>query len=148
MKKNKNFYMRIVPPLSRPVRFFQRIKGVGIEKIPKEKNFIICSNHIAAKDVIMIGSVFPRQIRFVAKKELFKVPIIGWLIKKLGAIALDRGGRDIGAIKKSVELLKGGDIVALFPKPQTRTGRRSLLIMQNATFYLCILKPKILNTDF
>ena len=103
----------IVAPL---IRFFQRIKRYGLENIPKEGGIIISANHIAAKDVVLIAAACPRQIRFVAKKELFKVPVIGWLIKKLGAIKLDRGGGDVGAIKTTINLAKGGDIVSIFPQ--------------------------------
>ncbi len=116
IKKNKNFYMkahRIVAPI---IRFFQRVKRYGIENIPKDGGLIICSNHIAAKDVVLIAAACPRQIRFVAKKELFKVPLIGWLIKKLDAIKLDRGGGDVGAIKTTINLAKQGEIVSIFPQ--------------------------------
>ena len=98
------------------VRFFQRITPVGLENIPTDKGYIICSNHIAAKDVIMIAAVYPKEIKFVAKKELFSVPILGWLIKKLGAVKLDRGGSDVAAIKASVNLAKSGSNVAIFPQ--------------------------------
>ena len=108
--------------LAPPIRFFQRIKPVGLENIPKDKSFILCSNHIAAKDVIMIAAVYPKQIRFVAKKELFSVPVLGWLIKKLGAIPLDRGGSDVAAIKASVNLARAGANVAIFPQGHRYPG--------------------------
>ena len=117
VKKNKkSLYMKLYPWLAPLIRFFQRIEGVGLENIPENKNFVICSNHIAAKDVIMIGSVYPTEIRFVAKKELFSVPILGWLVKKLGAVKLDRGGSDVAAIKTTVNLAKAGYNVAIFPQ--------------------------------
>ncbi len=121
-KNKKNFYMKAHAVLAPIIRFFQRIKPVGLENIPENKSFVICSNHIAAKDVIMIGAVFPRQIRFVGKKELFSVPILGWLIKKLGAIKLDRGGSDVSAIKASVNLAKAGQNVAIFPQGHRHPG--------------------------
>ena len=121
-KEKKNFYMKAHSFLAAPIRFFQRVKCVGKENIPEDSGYILCANHIAAKDVILIGSVFPKQIRFVAKKELFKIPILGWLIKKLGAIKLDRGGGDVAAIKKTVELAKNGENVAIFPQGHRYPG--------------------------
>ncbi len=115
-KVKRNFYMKahmIVAPI---IRFFQRVKRYGLENIPKDGGIIICANHIAAKDVVLIAAACPRQIRFVAKKELFKVPVIGWLIKKLGAIKLDRGGSDVAAIKTTINLAKDGEIVSIFPQ--------------------------------
>ena len=123
VKKNeKNLYMKLhawLPPI---IRFFQRIKRTGLENVPTDKGYIICSNHIAARDVILIGAAYPSQIRFVAKKELFSVPVLGWLIKKLGAIKLDRGGGDVAAIKTSVNLAKAGHSVAIFPQGHRNPG--------------------------
>ena len=121
-KKEKSFYMKLHSWLAPIIRFFQRIEAVGLENIPTDKGYVICSNHIAAKDVIMIGAVYPRQIRFVAKKELFSVPLLGWLIKKLGAVKLDRGGGDVAAIKTSVNLAKAGFNVAIFPQGHRHPG--------------------------
>lgn len=115
-KRKRNFYMKahlIVAPI---IRFFQRVKRYGLENIPKNGGVVICANHIAAKDVVLIAAACPRQIRFVAKKELFKIPLIGWLIKKLGAIKLDRGGSDVAAIKTTINLAKEGEIVSIFPQ--------------------------------
>ena len=115
-KKSKNLYKSLIPWLAPIIRFFQRIKPVGLENIDTDKGYIVCSNHIAAKDVIMIGAAYPKQIRFVAKKELFSIPLLGALIKKLGAIKLDRGGSDVAAIKHSVNLAKAGYNIAIFPQ--------------------------------
>jgi 1-acyl-sn-glycerol-3-phosphate acyltransferase len=109
--------MKAYAVLARPIRFFQRIKTTGLENVPKDdKGYIICSNHIGAKDVIMIGAVYHKQIRFIAKKELFKIPLLGSLIKALGAIKLDRGGNDVTAIKTAVSLAESGETVAIFPQ--------------------------------
>ncbi len=121
-KQKKNFYGSLHCWLAPIIRFFQRVKVKGLENVDKEKGYIICANHIAAKDVILLGAAYPAQIRFIAKKELFSVPILGWLIKKLGAIRLDRGGSDVAAIKASVNLAKAGLNVAIFPQGHRYPG--------------------------
>ena len=121
-KKNRNFYMKAYSVLAAPIRFFQRIKPIGLENIPAEKGFIICSNHIAAKDVVMIAVSYPRQIRFIGKKELFSVPLLGWIIKKLGAISLDRSGGNVNALKASIEIAKQGESIAIFPQGHRYPG--------------------------
>lgn len=116
-KVKKSFYMKAHAVLAGPIRFFQRIKPIGLENIPNDgKGYVLCSNHIAAKDVIMIGAVCSRQIHFIAKKELFKIPLLSSLIKALGAIKLDRGGGDVAAIKTAVNYAASGNIVAIFPQ--------------------------------
>lgn len=77
---------------------------------------VLCSNHIAAVDVIAIGCVCPRQLTFVAKKELFYIPILGNIIEKLGAIKVDRGVSDVGAIKASIKAAKNGGVLSIFPQ--------------------------------
>lgn len=121
-KNSKSLYKSLIPWLAPIIRFFQRIKPVGLENIPTDRGYMICANHIAAKDVIMIGAAYPEPIRFIAKKELFSVPILGSLIKKLGAIKLDRGGSDVAAIKTSVNLAKSGFNVAIFPQGHRYPG--------------------------
>ena len=74
------------------------------------------------RDVILIGATCPRQIKFVAKKELFSIPILSSIIKALGAVKLDRGGNDVGAIRKSIEVVENGDIVSIFPQGHRYPG--------------------------
>ena len=120
--KKKTGYMKAHKILAPLVRFMCRVKVVGVENIPENGGYLICSNHIAARDPVVIAACSPRQISFVAKKELFYVPIVGRIIKALGAIKLDRGGNDVGAIKKSVELAKGGSLVCIFPQGHRYPG--------------------------
>ena len=115
-KQKKTFYMKAHKVVAAPIRFFCRIKTHGIENIPTEGGYMICANHIAARDVVLIGAACPRQITFVAKKELFAIPLLSSLIKALGAVKLDRGGSDVAAMRKSIEILENGNIIALFPQ--------------------------------
>jgi len=121
-KKKKTVYMRTHRIVAPVIRFFNRIRVTGLDNVPKEGGYIVCANHIAAKDVFLLGAVFPRQLRFIAKKELFSIPIIGSLLKIFGAVKIDRGGNDIGAIRKSIELLNDGELVAIFPQGHRYPG--------------------------
>lgn len=116
-KKSKpSFYMRAHKLVAAPIRFFTGVKARGLENIPKEGGYLLCANHIAVRDVILIGATCPRQIKFVAKKELFSVPILRGIIKALGAVKLDRGGSDVGALRKSVEVIDSGELLSIFPQ--------------------------------
>ncbi len=121
-KRKRNFYMKAHRFLAPQIRFFKRIKATGLENIPEEGGLMLCSNHIAWNDVVFIAAAFPRQIRFIGKKELFKNPILGWLLKKLGAIKLDRGGSDVSAIKTTIKLAKDGEVVSIFPQGHRNPG--------------------------
>ncbi len=115
-KQKPNFYSKakaIVAPL---FRFIMRVKVKGLENIPSEGGLVLCANHIAALDVISIGAVCPRQLTCVAKKELFSIPVLGWVMRKLEAIKLDRGGSDVGALKASIKAAKAGKVLTIFPQ--------------------------------
>jgi len=100
------------------VRCIFRVKVEGGENLPAEGAYIVACNHICDADpVILAVSVKNRrQIRFMAKKELFKVPLLAQLIKALGAFPEDRGGADVGALKKSLKMLESGEVVGIFPQ--------------------------------
>lgn len=100
------------------VRCIFRVKVLGGENLPNEGAFIVACNHISDADpVILAASVKNRrQIRFMAKKELFKVPLLAQLVKALGAFPVDRHGADVGALKYSLSLLKNGEVVGIFPQ--------------------------------
>ena len=99
------------------------IKVIGREKEPENGRFLVCANHASATDPVVICYAFRKhQIRFMAKKELFKVPVVNWLVGLMGAFPVDRGGGDVGAIKKSVKMIKDGDCVGLFPQGHRYPG--------------------------
>ena len=114
--KNSKFYAVLKVLVAPLLRFFMRLKPINAKNVPKMGGVILCSNHISAVDVISIGAVCPRQLTFVAKKEIFKVPVIGWLVKMLGAIKVDRGARDMGAIRASVNAAMDGKVLSIFPQ--------------------------------
>jgi len=118
----KSGYQRLHSFLAPILRFFFNVKVRGKENIPKEGGFVLCANHIAIRDVIVIAAACPRQISFIAKKELFNIPILSSIIRALGAIKLDRGGTDVGALKKSVEVVDNGGILAIFPQGHRYPG--------------------------
>lgn len=120
--KPSKFYKRakiVVAPL---YRFFMRVKVKGRQNVPLEGGLVLAANHIAAVDVISIGAVCPRQLTFVAKKELFSVPVLGWLVKALGAIKVDRGAGDVGAIKAAVNAAEEGKVLSIFPQGHRYPG--------------------------
>ena len=115
-KYKPSFYMKAHRVLAPIIRFFTGVKSTGLENIPKEGGFMLCANHIAVRDVILMGVTCPRQIKFIAKKELFSIPVLRSIIKALGAVKIDRGGNDVGALRKSVELVENGDLISIFPQ--------------------------------
>ena len=99
-----------------------RIKVEGIENFPKNGGAILAVNHRSNWDVVVIGVVTPRTLRFMAKAELFKNKLFGGLISMLGAFPVKRGKGDIGAIKGAMGILKNGEVMLMFPEGRRSTG--------------------------
>ena len=97
-------------------RIVYRIHTSGVENIPSEGACIIAPNHISAIDPIILGVIERRQIRFLAKAELFRIPILRGIIKALGAFPVNRDAGDITAIKHTLEVLDGGELLCVFPQ--------------------------------
>ena len=104
------------------VKLIFRIKVVGAENEPKEGALLVCSNHISASDPVVICAAMKHQVCYMAKKELFKIPVLSWLIKILGAFPVDRGGKDVSAVKKAIKLLVDGKRVGIFPQGTRHPG--------------------------
>ena len=104
------------------MHLFVRVRAVGKENIPKDGSLVLCANHIGIKDVFLIGISYPRQLFFLSKKEWFSVPVMSSIMRAWGAIPLDRGGRDVGALKNAVAVAKEGKTIALFPQGHRMPG--------------------------
>ncbi|MFC1691939.1 (d)CMP kinase [Candidatus Latescibacterota bacterium] len=100
-----------------------RLSVKGIEHIPKEGGFIVASNHASFLDPPLIGSIVPREMSFLAKKELFPVPIANIFLLVSKSIAIDRQGFSRQALKEMIQKLKEGRGLMLFPEgTRTKTG--------------------------
>lgn len=116
-KGGSRAYRVIYAIFAKLVSFFFRYKIVGGEKEPERSRFIVCANHVSATDPIALCYAFRKnQVRFMAKKELFKVPLLASLIKLLGAFPIDRGGSDVGAIKSAMTVVTDGGVLGIFPQ--------------------------------
>ena len=117
------FYKFIYALFSGIVKVLFGIRVINADKEPKEGGYLICSNHVSATDAVVICYAFKNnQAHFMAKKELFKIPLVSGLIRLLGAFPIDRGGSDVGAIKKAIALIKDGMGVAMFPQGHRYPG--------------------------
>lgn len=102
------------------VSWLYKIDAHGVENIP-DGGAILASNHTSFSDVLVISAASKRQVRYMAKKELFKTPLAP-LIKALGAFPVDRGGADVKSIKYTISLIESGELVGIFPQGHRHGG--------------------------
>lgn len=115
--KKLRFYAVAKAVLGPVIKLFMRIRVTNKEKeFSGEGGLVVCANHLNMLDCITLAIAFKRQIRFLAKKELFSVPLLKGLISSLGAFGVDRSGGNVGAIKKTISLLSNGATVGIFPQ--------------------------------
>jgi len=89
---------------------------VGLENVPRQGPLIVASNHRSHADPPLIGIAMPRPLHYMAKKELFEVPLFGSIIPRTGAFPVTRGRPDRRALRYSLQLLDEGQAVVMFPE--------------------------------
>ncbi len=101
----------------RPIfRFIFRIEVEGLENIPTDRGCIVAANHRSYLDPPVLNTVAPKPFIFLAKKELFDVPVLSWIITKAGALPLYRGRQNLRTIKRAIELINKNYCIAIFPE--------------------------------
>ncbi len=113
-----SFYRASCDFFSLFLRTSNRLKVVGEENIPKSGGLVVASNHSSYLDPPAVGAATRRKrmTHFMARDTLFEKPLMGWYLRSVGVIALDREKGDVRAMRTAIQLLKGGASVALFPE--------------------------------
>lgn len=100
-----------------------RVKVEGKANVPKKGPVIICSNHISNLDPPVVGMTAPRDIYFMAKEELFHVPVLKKILPRIQVFPIKRGMKDRNALRKGLEILGEGKVLGLFPEgTRSKTG--------------------------
>jgi 1-acyl-sn-glycerol-3-phosphate acyltransferase len=95
-------------------KLFYRFEVIGLDNIPTSGPVMLVSNHVSNWDPPVLGSASNRQVFFLAKEELFKIPVLNFLLPAWGVLPLKRGRGDREAITKSIEVLSDGKILGIF----------------------------------
>lgn len=91
------------------------VKVSGVEHIPAEGAFILCSNHIHSYDPAVLAlCIRHRQLRFMAKKEIFRNPVRKWFFGSMGAFPVDRKAADLPSYRNALKALKEGYGLLMF----------------------------------
>lgn len=92
----------------------------GLERLPRS-GVLLCPNHSSNWDPILVALRLPVDYRLhiMGKEELFKNPLLGWFLRKMGVFPVSRGNSDVSAVKQSIQALKDGDNLLIFPEGTT-----------------------------
>lgn len=101
---------------------------------------VLCANHTSNWDPPVLGTPLERKVHYMAKAELFEVPVLGYVLPRIGAFPVKRGGVSKESIRLSIQLLKDGNMLGIFPEGTRsnaggmgKKGAASLAIKSGAT---------------
>lgn len=130
-----------------------RFQVIGHENIPTTGPVIIAANHVSNWDPLLLGSAVKRQVHFIAKEELFKIPIVGLLLHAWGTFPVRRGRGDREAIAKSLEVLKQDKVLGIFIEGGRNKENPDQIRPQSGTAMLAthsgapVIPVALINTD-
>ncbi|MBI2861736.1 MAG: 1-acyl-sn-glycerol-3-phosphate acyltransferase [Chloroflexi bacterium] len=97
-------------------RLYAPLRVSGAEFVPRRGPAILVCNHLSTLDAFATGLACRRRVGFLVKAEGFRPTPVGWLLRQLGAIPLKRWTRDPSAMRASLEVLKAGEVLGIFPE--------------------------------
>lgn len=116
---------RLAMNACKPVARWGRLQVEGLETVPEHGPLLIVGNHDSHWDPIMVGiaALKRRQIRALAKSDLWKVRGLGPILNGMGQIPIERGKSDAQALARAVEALRAGVCIGVFPEGTRSKGR-------------------------
>lgn len=110
-----NLYGTVHAVAAPVVRAVWRLEVDGAARVP-EGQMIVVANHDSLSDPFFLGAALERPLRFLAKRELWRNGLVGWMLDGLGGIPVDRHRGDVGAVAAAARALGQGAAVAIFPQ--------------------------------
>jgi 1-acyl-sn-glycerol-3-phosphate acyltransferase len=121
-----------------------RVSGISVSVLHPERlrtgaSHVVVANHESFCDIVVLLACLPFQVRFLAKRSVFRVPVLGWSIAAAGFIPVDRGDRSRGAatLDAALKRLRGGRSVMIFPE-ETRARSEELLPFKKGAALLAL----------
>lgn len=107
----------VVEKILRPILMFvYRVRISGREHVPATGPCVLAANHVSVMDGFFLGISVTRQVRFMAKAELYGWPVVKQILEGVGAFPVERGADAGRAVARGVELLERGAVVGVFPE--------------------------------
>ena len=151
-KHHNKVYAVLYPIIWIFMKILHPWKAIGAENIPKGPA-VICGNHTTVGDPLYVvcGMSSKRQTHVMAKAEIMKWPVIGFLLKKAGIIGVNRGKSDMAAVKECLRVLRNGEKLLMFPEgtrvkegkvSEAQTGAAMLATRTNSPLVPVYIQPK------
>ena len=118
-KNFERFYLPIIKVFAWTLlKVLGPVQNKGSYRVPRSGGLLILANHLADVDPIIVQCACPRPVYFMAKSELFDIPVLAKVMKFFGTFAVKRGEPDRAAIKQALYYLKNGNALVVYPEGQ------------------------------
>ena len=105
-------------------QFYFRWRVYNAERVPLEGPVILASNHASYLDPPLVGAGLRRHINYLAREDLFQVPVMGWVLRQWQVVPVDRDGGGAAGLRRILDRLLAGGAIILFPEgTRTRDGK-------------------------
>jgi 1-acyl-sn-glycerol-3-phosphate acyltransferase len=94
----------------------------GLENVPRRGPLLLAANHASLADPPLVGSSLLRPLYFMAKEELFRIPLFSWVLRQVNAFPIKRKGGDLGALRTAQNILAAGGAMIVFPEGTRQRG--------------------------
>ena len=135
------WFLRFARGWARTILFFSgvRVAVLHRERLEDGRAFVVAANHQSYSDILVLLASLPLPVRFLAKRSIFRVPVLGWSIRAAGFVPVDRGNRarGISTVEAALKLLRAGRSLVIFPE-ETRTSTGELLPFKSGAAILAL----------
>lgn len=135
------WFLRFARGWARTILFFSgvRVAVLHEERLEGGGAFVVAANHESYSDILVLLASLPLSVRFLAKRSIFRVPVLGWSIRAAGFVPVDRGNRarSVATVEAALRLLEAGRSVVVFPE-ETRTRTGELLPFKSGAALLAL----------
>jgi len=116
-----------------------RVTVKGLSNLKPRRSYIYMANHMSNFDIPVLQAFLPVQFRWLAKAELYKIPVFGYAMKRAGYISIDRSDRKsaIESLNKAVNIIRDGISVVIFPEG-TRSRTHNIQPFKKGGFFLAV----------
>jgi 1-acyl-sn-glycerol-3-phosphate acyltransferase len=111
-----------------------RARVHGTENLPATGGYVLAPSHRSMMDIPFAAYLTTRQLRYMGKAPLFKIPVLGWLFTVLGGFPVQRDGTDRKALRDSIAMLQNGEILLVFPEGTRKYGPKIQPLQPGAAY--------------
>lgn len=118
-------------------RWAFRVRVSGADRLPASGAYVLAPSHRSIMDILVCSTLTTRRLRFMAKVELFRVPVLGSFLGLMGSFPVERGAADRKAIRAGADVLAEGEVLVVYPEG-TRSHGPQIVELQRGAAYLAV----------